>query len=543
MTSNTLQTRSIQISFDTRFPTIQDTNECITTNVKSHLKSKNDSQSLHALAQIYEKEGDTPNMLKYYKLATKQHNIDSMIKLATYYEQADPNNAISFYESAFTLQNDSCIANNLGICYYKIGNLQKAKYFFEKALPTTNPQIFINLAITHNEIDDNTNYIKYLEIASQIGHPQAASIVALHYLTNHDLDNAKKYFLLALPLGTPSIYTYVASVCQQQKAYNEAIKYYELVIDDLFPTDITNLALCYHAIGDIVNTRKCFELALALLIPIQDQQIILHNLAKICHDQGDTDATIKYFCAAIEIGHMTAANDLGILYISRGDFVQARHYLELALQTVPSASTDLALICEKQNDFPNMIKYAKLAVQRNCHKSAIRLGNYYFGRKKFNKALKYHMFAINGGHTDFLINAAVCYQMLGDVTNAKKYNKLAFWTGEIRAAYNIGRICAQQKRYRQALIWYKHALTKTNANTSKAKILNSIAISYYKLGNIIKAKRYFTLSGNAIGLHNLGIISRKQGNIPEMIKYFRMAATMGHTLFIRYLRTSSRSNT
>lgn len=192
-------------------------------------------------------------------------NFRPYLNLGTYfYRLGNSERAAYYYEKALALKPYSAeLYNNLGLIYRDQGDRQKAEGFFEKALSMKPDFVLsmINLAYLDMDRMQLKGAEEQLNRALKIERSDKVyTALGYLYFFRRDLESAKTYFLKALAynpnnskasMGLGNLYF-------TQRDYPEAVAAYQavLALDPFSPEARLNLMRVYRDMGDSENYRR-----------------------------------------------------------------------------------------------------------------------------------------------------------------------------------------------------------------------------------------------------------------------------------------------
>lgn len=186
----------------------------------------------------------------------------------------------------------------------------------------------------------------------------------LNYRKTDSLDNLSKALDYALLLEKPrvGIIDSLALNIRADRYFSQgdmfsAINEYKqaLLADEHNITAWTSLGVCFAAIDNHSESRRCFEKALAL----DDKDVpAIYNLAQVFQAEGEADEAANYFerCLKLNPDHVYASLRLGQLAEQAGNYEKAKSYYEQAGAQPwgegPAARhlARLALVCNEKDE-------------------------------------------------------------------------------------------------------------------------------------------------------------------------------------------------
>lgn len=203
--------------------------------------------------------------------------------------------------------NELNLLNMLGFCQQAQGEYQAAIASFKKMLTVDNkiPEIYFNLAVLYNQINDVEQAIDYYRKTLQL-----------------------------TPTFTMAHFNLAAVFQAQGQLANAALHYQQaLAFQPDFIEALANLGTVLQLQGQLQAARQCYQRALQYRNDAQGQ----FNLGTVLHDLGEHDQAITAFRAALQLDNQFADawNNLGETLRDKGDMDEAVRCYHEALQIQP----------------------------------------------------------------------------------------------------------------------------------------------------------------------------------------------------------------
>ena len=162
--------------------------------------------------------------------------------------------------------------SNLGIGYFKVGDMDKAEEMFSKAinLNPNQPNDWTNIGMIYlkkGEIDNaKANLLQALSLAP--GYQKAHTYLGIVYFQEGDTDKAIKEYEMAI-ISDPHLaepYNYLGMIAHQQGNYDQALAYYQksLVLKPDYADVYNNLGNVYRNLGMFDKALYNYQQALLL---------------------------------------------------------------------------------------------------------------------------------------------------------------------------------------------------------------------------------------------------------------------------------------
>ena len=207
---------------------------------------------------------------------SEKHIAANMGKACILFNKKDYKGALGHFKKALK-GNDNCPASvrlGMGLCFYRLGNTDKAQMAFERALeldPRSTGSL-IGLAILHLNSGDKDKLIKGVKLLSQAYGIDSANSMTLNHLANHFFfkkDYQKVQHLAQHSLQGTEVEVIRAESCYQlarsyhnQQKYDQAFQYYYQSTQFASPSYVLphfGLGQMYIFREDYANAALCFE--------------------------------------------------------------------------------------------------------------------------------------------------------------------------------------------------------------------------------------------------------------------------------------------
>lgn len=363
--------------------------------------------------------------------------------------------AIFYYEKSLSLCNQDleCLAanyNGLGSSYEDLGELNKALYYYEKAIE-------INKRWGNKEwLADN------LLLAGRIYYNLGEYQKAFSYLSEsknifYEFDAKDSLAIVLHEYG--KILRALGRYKDAITSFNDSIKYYKLKEDEQsIGANLSQIGLTYTMMGQPETALKYLEDALKIARKFNDKEAIsitLRELADANYDLFRIDKAISLYEEALKIQkdnnltkeYATTLNNLGILYLNSDRYEKAIQLFDEALK-----------IALDMNDKPTIA-----SLYNNLGQANTRLGKTELALNYYNKSLE-------------IENKLNRPQFLSDLLN------------------NIGMSLFRQNNFDEAIKYLQQALEldkKSNNPHYIAAKLNNLGAAYLKQKRYREAEKIF----------------------------------------------------
>ncbi|MBI3313198.1 MAG: tetratricopeptide repeat protein [Candidatus Omnitrophica bacterium] len=230
-------------------------------------------------------------------------------------------------------------------------------------------------------------------------------------------------------------------------------------------------------------------------------------------------------------------NNLGLVYLRRGDAKMAMEYFQQAHQKDPKDAItyfNRGVAYEQQKEYDKALEnYQKaLEIEPGAVDFHNSLGAFFAERGKYDKATEHLQKAIEGvPHFAYAHkNLAWVYQKTGNLEMAARhYQKAVEIDPQFAAAYNgMGYVLGEFGDYEKAIAYYEQALRVGGVSV---QALSNLAFAYNQIGSPDAALQYASKaveydSKNSQAHNNLGIAYAKKGNINVAIENFKKAIAL-----------------
>lgn len=363
--------------------------------------------------------------------------------------------AIFHYEKSLSLCNQDfeCLAanyNGLGSAYEDLGDLNKALYYYEKAID-------INRRWGNKEwLADN------LLLAGRIYYNFNEYQKAYNYLTEsrkifYEIDSKDSLAIVLHEYG--KILRALGRYSEAITSFNDSIKYYRLKQDEpSIGANLSQLGHTYTMMGQPETAIKYLEEALKIAKKYNDYEgisITLRELADANYDLFRIDKAINLYEEALKIQrdnklkkeYAVTLNNLGILYLNSDRYEKAIQLFDEALK-----------IAIEMNDTPTLS-----TLYNNLGQANAKLGRNELALSYYNKSLE-------------IENKLNRPQYLSDLLN------------------NIGMDFFRQNNLDEAIKYFQRSLEldkKVNNPHSIATRLNNLGAAYLKQKRYREAEKVF----------------------------------------------------
>jgi tetratricopeptide (TPR) repeat protein len=187
--------------------------------------------------------------------------------------------------------------------------------------------------------------------------PEQIFLMGIYMQENNCIDLALDCYSKILETEKRCLNRY-AMILHAKGQTNEAIKYYELSIQNGNNSAINNLAGCYI---QVKNYKKAEELC--RLATEKGNKSAWNNLGYLFQTQNKANEAIECYKKAIELGIEVAIDNLGQLYYTQKDINKAMEYFTLSIEKYKSPKSMLHIgICYRdKHDYPNAQKYFEMS--------------------------------------------------------------------------------------------------------------------------------------------------------------------------------------
>ena len=411
--------------------------------------------------------------IKYAEIAGEMfpdEYIYDFIKGTALMDAKDFVNASKVLQSALNKSpNKPEVLNSLGTCYLAMGN-------FETAISTYNKVLEIN----------PNSAMTYFNIGS-VYQIQQQHETAIEYLQKAvELEEDDERFLAALAMSEVKIkdyqcamqhYKQLATLCPNKENYKynlvncyEALNDYDTAISLLenmvfinpsFTLPAAKLASLYIKTGKLNKAKEVYE---KILLKNKVTPDILHQYAILSSTLCDSDTAEKMLKKVIKMNPdiARAHKDLAVIYLNKRLFDYAEDEFKTALKLAP-------------NDFEILFEY----------------GNYLYSISRNSEAEQYYADALELAPQDVpaLVFMALNKLILNQLDESYKYimQAVKIAPNHEYVQFCAGRILYARGEYEEA----KRYLVKAVEQNPDVETMNTLALTYYELGNYEQALNIF----------------------------------------------------
>ena len=218
------------------------------------------------------------------------------------YNKGDYQKAIDLFSSVLETESSSAeLYNNIALCYYNLGELDKAEKNFLKAqeLNPKLPQIYVNLSDIYFK---KKEYLNGIELLSQGIYELPDNLVLRHYLARFYMEDSR------LDLAIDELYKILDAQPENYDAYYD-------------------LARVNFELGNYDIAIENFENVLEYK---DNNEWVYYYLAQAYEANNEVDKAISNYLKAIAVNFkfIPPYKKVGILFLARGDYDDAREYFE-----------------------------------------------------------------------------------------------------------------------------------------------------------------------------------------------------------------------
>ncbi len=428
-------------------------------------------------------------------------------------------------------------ANIAGNCYYHIGNLHKAREYYNQILTLTElravKELYKDIVILFKAaVSDNMGLIYQdtgepdkaleshrdaLEFTGEAhyseGQASALTNIGHVYRDKGFLEEALAYYNQALDLdkqvgnleGEATDLGNIGSIYKLKGKIYQSLDYYQKALDIYKKTGyrggeataFCNIGTIYHSEGKLDDALKCNLQALEIVRTTgasKGKVITLANIGSIYSDREETEKALEYYNQALNIsrdisyrhGEANQLGNIGVIYSKRGEYDKALNYLRQSLdisresgcrQDEATALTNIGSIYRTRGDLDEAIKHFQQALDID-----IEIGNLL-------------------GETQDLGNIGLIYSNKGEIEEALNCywkvleinKKVGSRQTEATTLGNIGSIYRSKKEPDEALKYFQQALyiyKDIGDRPGEARQLFNISVIYNEKGDLNRAFEY-----------------------------------------------------
>ena len=293
----------------------------------------------------------------------------------------------------------SKLYNNLGVCYSRSENYEKAIEAYRRAgeMEPGNASVWFNMAISLNNVGRPEEAIEAYKraLTADSTSPETHFNLALLYNDLKNYDEAIRHYQRAISLDSnysKALYN-LAHLYSDISRDDSAATYYEQVValDPENTRAIYNLALAYTRLDDMENAAANYQ-RLIDIDPVNEKAV--NNLGVIYNNLREYDSAYVYFNRLVRLNNSPEAyfnrakaeQRLGKTGDARADYRKA---IELRPQ-YSAAYNNLAIIEEKDGNIPEAVKILRAGIETGLAgwKSHWKLGQLYRDMGNLSQALE-----------------------------------------------------------------------------------------------------------------------------------------------------------
>jgi tetratricopeptide (TPR) repeat protein len=318
------------------------------------------AKTLNNMANIYQKDGDYEQALKFHRSALLKRK-----KLLPEYHQ----------DIAASLMNIANVYNNQGLYKQALEGHNEALKMYQMLFPGDHPYVagsFMNIANVYYNEDAYEQALYYY---------QKALTMQLRLFHKDHLD-------IAASLNN------IANVYDRKGDYERSLYHYQQVLamnrkllSEKHPdiaTSLMNIANIYQRQGNYKKALECYQEALTMMqqllsAPHPDIAAALNNIASVYNRKGDYEQSLYHYQQALAMNRKllpmehpniaTSLDGIALVYRHLRDYEQALHYHQQALRMrknlFPEGHSDIggslhniSLVYRQQDDYVQAIMYS-----------------------------------------------------------------------------------------------------------------------------------------------------------------------------------------
>lgn len=429
-------------------------------------------EAYQSLCVILLKLNEMSEAIKFATTASeldKEAYIYDFIIGTAYMKNKEFESALAPFEKALEKEPDNLgTLNSLGTCYMATGKSDEAIKIYTKALEINpkNPMAYFNIGSAYQIKQNHEKAVEYLEKAVELEEDESfLSALAMSEVKLGDYQCALKHYKqLSLMCPSKENYKYNIVTCYEALGeYQTAIKMLEglVYVNPKFLLPAQKLASLYIKTQQLNKAKEIYD---NILLKNKMSAEVLHQYAILSSSLCDTDTAEKMLKKVIKMNpEMAKAHkDLGIIYLNKRLFDYAEDEFKTAMRLAP-------------NDFEIIFEY----------------GNYLYSVSKNQEADRYYGEAleIEPNNVLGLTFMALNKLVLNELDDAYKYimKAVELEPNHEYVQFCVGRILFARKDYEEA----KRYLIRAVEQNSDVETLNTLALTYYELGDYQQALNIF----------------------------------------------------
>lgn len=269
-----------------------------------------------------------------------------------------------------------------------------------------------------------------------------------------------------------------------------------------------------------------------------------------------------FLSEARELGDKTVGNDLGLIYLYKGELDMAeRLFKEAAEEYGALATHNLGLVSSYRGDFLKAEEYFLSSHQAGNHFGSLSLGGILLNRGEFSRAEELLKEALSSGNPLAIHYLGLLYLNTGELIKAEAYFKRFIETtdpvysigGEIEKFREVGADSflgvvspRDHKNAISAAEYHLGTISQTRGEIEEAEMhfrkshelgsswaANDLGLICLNRGDLLEAEQLFSeaeRAGHAMATNNLGVIKLMQGNQDAAEDLYRQASDAGVAL-------------
>lgn len=424
------------------------------------------------LCVIFMKLNDTAEAIKYAEIAGKIDEEDfiyDFIVGTAYMKEKDFEKAIKPLGEALVKAPENIgVINSLGTCYMALGDSARAISAYEKVikLRPDDSVAYYNIGSAYQIQQKHEIAVEYLKKAVDLEEDETyLSSLAMSEVKINNYESALKHYKqLAMLCPGKENYKYNIVTCYEALGeFQTAIRMLEnmVYINPKFILPAQKLASLYIKTNQLSKAKEIYD---NILLKNKLSAETLHQYAILSSSLCDTDTAEKMLKKVIRMNPEIAKahKDLGIIYLNKRLFDYAEDEFKTALSLAP-------------NDFEILFEY----------------GNFLYSISKNQEAERFYGEAleVNPDNVLALTFMALNKLILNQLEEAYEYIMKALKNEPHHeyVQFCAGRILFARGEYEEA----KRYLISAVEQNPNIETQNTLALTYYKLGNYSQALNIF----------------------------------------------------
>ena len=375
--------------------------------------------------------------------------------------------------------------HQLGISYRKLGNPEKALFYFNKCV--NDGYKFNEFGITLRELNRIPEAIEWFTKGADAGNPSCMNELGITLRQGKNVAEAIKWFTKGANLGNLICMNELGITLRQENRVVEAIEWFTKGAD-------AGQLSCINELGITLRQENRIPEAIEWFTKGANDGAVacMNELGITLKQENRIPEAIEWFIKGADDGGVACMNQLGITLRQENRVTEAIEWFTKGANVGnPSCMNELGITLRQENRIPEAIEWFTKGANVGNPSCMNELGITLRQENRIPEAIEWFTKGVNQKNSHCIFQLAVTYKLLGDYDNAIKYFKetIQFWK-QLRPYEELFRCYMKVLNYSAA---YKIIINMFNYNLISVPIYLKgidLCIYYkYKINNFENAKK------------------------------------------------------